>query len=313
MRLVVTFAFSLIALSLIPLSIRSAVFAAPNFPSTSRSYPGSFPCDTTLQACINGSSDGDVINIAAGVYITGVTLNKAVSLIGVGSASTIIQALTGQRVITVTAVLTGSTQISNMTIQGGNAGAANGGGIFLSAGAQPLIQNVSVIANFAQSGGGIYASSALTLINVTINNNAATNGSGGGLYAAGSANISGSTIQNNTVITNGYGGGALVNGSFTGTNTNFSGNIVNNGYDGGGLYAGGAIALTGGQFVNNQTTHREGYGGGGGLIGFGAANISGTLFSGNSSSDWGGGAYLAYFANTAPSLLTNIQFISNSA
>src|SRR5512147_3044625 len=67
-----------------------------------RNYPGAAPCNTSLQACIDGSADGDVINIAANVYITSVTLNKAVSLVGVSAASTIIQALPGQRVLTVT-------------------------------------------------------------------------------------------------------------------------------------------------------------------------------------------------------------------
>ena len=60
------------------------------------------------------------------------------------------------------------------------------------------------------------------------------------------------------------------------------------------------MKLTGGQFVNNRTTKSKGYGGGGGVMAFGQSDISGTLFSGNSSSDWGGGAYLAFFANTAP-------------
>ena len=75
-----------------------------------RTYPGAAPCNTTLQACIDGSPSGDVINIAAGLYITSATLNKAVSLIGASAASTIIQALPGQRVLTVTAAMNDSTQ-----------------------------------------------------------------------------------------------------------------------------------------------------------------------------------------------------------
>ncbi len=51
-----------------------------------RTYPGAAPCNTSLQACIDGSADGDVINIAANAYIASVTLNKAVSLIGAGAA-----------------------------------------------------------------------------------------------------------------------------------------------------------------------------------------------------------------------------------
>ena len=228
-----------ITLSVLSLSMSQRVLAEPA--GVTRTYPGAAPCNTTLQACINGSADGDVINIAAGVYITSVTLNKAVSLIGVNAASTIIQALPGQRVLTVTAAMNDATQIANLTFQGGNVGAVNGGGIFLLAGAQPLLQHIHVVANFAQSGGGIYASSPITLINSDINNNAATNGSGGGLYVAGSVIAMDSVIQNNTVITNGYGGGILTTANFTGTNVSFIDNIVNNGYDGGGLYASGAL------------------------------------------------------------------------
>jgi len=66
-----------------------------------RPYPGLAPCNTTLQACIDGSANGDSINIAPGFYNTSVTLNKAVSLIGAGVGSTFIQALSSQRVVTV--------------------------------------------------------------------------------------------------------------------------------------------------------------------------------------------------------------------
>lgn len=311
-RLGLTLVLAVAVLAAIFLSVQlPRVTASPL--GVTRPYPGAAPCDTSLQACIDGSADGDVINIAANVYITGVTLNKAVSLIGANAAGTIIQALPGQRVLTVTAAMSDATQIANLTLQGGNAGAANGGGIFLSAGAQPLIHDVVLNANFGQSGGGIYASSSITLIKVTITNNTATNGSGGGGYVAGSVLIVDSVIQNNTVITNGYGGGLLTTAHFTGTNVNFINNTVNNGYDGGGLYASGALKVTGGQFINNRTTKPKGYGGGGGAMAFGRSDISGTLFRGNSSSDWGGGAYLAFFANTSPSVLTNVQFISNSA
>src|SRR5512143_2825487 len=100
--------FVLLALSALSLSLSPRVWAESSAPNVPRSYPGSAPCDTTLQACIDGSSNGDVINIAAGLSITGVTLNKPVSLIGAGTGSTILQALPGQRVMTVTAAMTDS-------------------------------------------------------------------------------------------------------------------------------------------------------------------------------------------------------------
>jgi predicted outer membrane repeat protein len=274
------------------------------------SYPG---CGATLQDCINSAAPGDTINIAAGIYITSVTLNKAVSLVGAGMGATVLQALSGQRVITVTAAMTSAIQISNMTIQGGNAGSGVGGGLYILAAAQPLLQNLLVSLNSATVGGGVYAASAITLTHVTVSNNSASNGSGGGVYAASDATASDSLFQNNTVITNGSGGGVFVGGNFTGSNVIFNSNVINYGADGGGLYAGGALALTGGQFEDNSTNPRKGYGGGAGLLAFGPTSISGTQFISNTSADWGGGAYIANFLTPAGSGLTNVLFMSNTA
>jgi hypothetical protein len=60
--------FALALLSAVLMSLRFTPTAAMPL-ATTRTYPGSAPCNTSLQACINGSADGDVINIAAGVYI----------------------------------------------------------------------------------------------------------------------------------------------------------------------------------------------------------------------------------------------------
>ena len=307
--------FTVLALSTLIFMVNQRVVAEPSAPNVPLSYPGAAPCNTTLQACIDGSTPGDVINIAAGSYITSVTLNKPVSLIGAGTGSTFIRALSGQRVMTVTGAMTDSTQIANLTVQNGDAGADYGGGIYLAPSAQPLIQNVNLVANSASYGGGLFASSPITLVNVSINNNFATNGNGGGMYAVGNTSATNSVFQNNTVITNGYGGGLFAGAGFVGNNVNFIGNTVNNGYDGGGLYASGRLTLNGGQFVNNQTTRYKGYGGGGGLMAFGSnsISISSTQFSGNTTADWGGGAYIANSAAGAESFITNVLFLSNTA
>jgi hypothetical protein len=101
-----------------------------------RTYPsGVAPCNTTLQACVSGSADGDIVQIAAGTYVTSVTLDKAVSLLGAGAASTTLSALTNQRVITVTgAGITHSTVISGLSIANGNA-LSQGGGMLVTGGA----------------------------------------------------------------------------------------------------------------------------------------------------------------------------------
>ena len=49
------------------------------------------------------------------------------------------------------------------------------------------------------------------------------------------------------------------------------------------------------------------------MISFGVTSISGTQFINNTAADWGGGAYIANFANTTPSVITNVQFTANTA
>jgi predicted outer membrane repeat protein len=134
------------------------------------------------------------------------------------------------------------------------------------------------------SGGGIYAQGPLTLTQVTVTGNTATD-YGGGVLANNTAHIVGSTFANNTAIK----------------------------YDGGGLYVSKALQVSGSQFRNNRTTHNKGYGGGGGLMSFGPTIIDSTSFISNTSSDWGGGAYLASFATGTETQLTSVQFISNTA
>lgn len=58
----------------------------PAATATTRAYPGSTPCNTTLQACISGSLDGDTITLAANTYLTGsLTITRGVSLVGGGA------------------------------------------------------------------------------------------------------------------------------------------------------------------------------------------------------------------------------------
>src|SRR5216684_1867404 len=56
----------------------SSALAAPA--GITRPFPGPFPCHTTLQLCINGSSPGDTIVVQPGHYNVSFTLSKAVNL-----------------------------------------------------------------------------------------------------------------------------------------------------------------------------------------------------------------------------------------
>jgi nitrous oxidase accessory protein NosD len=85
-------------------------------------------CAGSLQACLDAASDGDTVIIPAGTYTESLTLNKAITLTGVNSATTIIHAIEGQRVLTVTgAPISASIVISGFTLMGGHA--ATGGSL----------------------------------------------------------------------------------------------------------------------------------------------------------------------------------------
>src|SRR5579859_4043510 len=121
-------------------------------------YPG---CGATIQACIDNASAGDTILISAGDYTESLTLSKAVSLTGALSSTTILHALVGQRVLTVTgAAVDSSVVISGLTFTGGgitttyNCPDGCGGGIYISATAQPRLENLILANNSAGFDGG---------------------------------------------------------------------------------------------------------------------------------------------------------------
>src|SRR5438105_1512247 len=181
--------------------------AAHADPLTTRVYP-SASCPSTLQACINGSSNGDSINIQAGTYITSITLNKPVTLAGAGSATTILKALPNQRVITVTgAAITNSTIISGLTIANGHAlgdacPAGCGGGMLFTGAAQPFLSSLVITNNVADhDGGGIFADtdSPIRVDSSTIISNSSGN-SGGGIYGLDDVVLTTVTVRKNHTL-----------------------------------------------------------------------------------------------------------------
>ncbi len=77
------------------------------------------PC-ASVQHAIDVANTGDQVLIASGLYTQSTTLYKPVSLTGVSSDTTILHAVAGQRVLTVTgATISNSVVISGMTFTGG--------------------------------------------------------------------------------------------------------------------------------------------------------------------------------------------------
>ncbi len=290
----------------------SPALAAPDAPSATRAFPdASAPCNTTLQACINGSSAGDTIVIQPNTYITSVTLSKAVSLTGASSATVILQALAGQRVLTVTgAAISNTVIISGLTFRGGSAGGGAcpsgcGGAILITDTASPLLQGLIITNNTAGfQGGGVYAAtgSALRLTALSVLSN--TSGShGAGIYASRPVTLSGGLFWNNRCTQAGCGAAALlVAGTLNVSGTQF---ISNTGLgSAGAVYAPFVATFTGGLFQNNRCT--EGGCFGGALYANDSLMLTGTQFLSNTSRGQGG----ALFANL-PATLTTVVFRNN--
>jgi parallel beta-helix repeat protein len=217
------------------------------------------PCATIAYA-LSQANNGDTIKVAAYTYTESLTLNKPVSLTGDGAEDTIIHAMSGQRVLTITgATITNSTVISGFTITGGDM-SGQGGGI------------------------AIYSSSLMLSHNIVTNNHAT--GYGGGIYVIGSA--AAPTLNSNRIISNSADdGGGIFNdgGTVTLTDSTLSGNTAY--FSGGGIKNdnGGMMTLTNSTINDNSATTVDG----GGIDNLGMAQLASSTVSGNSAGHDGGG------------------------
>jgi len=267
-------------------------------------FPG---CGLTIQACINSAAPGQTIVIQPSTYITSLTLNKAVSLTGVNSATVILTALSDQRVLTVTgAAVDSHVIISGLTFAGGNLAAifcpdGCGGAIIVEGSAKPLIEHV-VISNSqaAHFGGGLFADtgSNLLLRDVRVISNSSTASSGGGVYSRAPLQIAGGEFRENRA--SGFGGGLLSGNSLIVTGTQFVSNTAP-GTQGGGLYAAGNTWLTAAEFYGNLAQE------GGGLYTEAPIFLLNTRLH-NNLADQGGGAFGTDVFNVQGG-----QFVSNGS
>ena len=253
----------------------------------------------TLQTWINNASNGDTIVIPAGTYNESLTVNKTLTLTGVSSSTTIIQAVTGQRVITVTSG--NNLRLENLTVTGGQTNDV-GGGVKLLNGSLTLI-NSRIISNTAAYGGGVFqegTNGRVNAIGSRIELNTATN-HGGGLYVRGSAAFTNTQVLSNTANLHGGGlhvdtGRVEVSGGVWGNNRALSGN-------GGAINLNGNLSLSGTLIVSNTALN------GGGVQQWNTAptvNITNTRFERNGARSIGGGAALSgTFSISSSTFATN--------
>lgn len=216
--------------------------------------------------------------------------------------------------------------VADLAVQNGNAGAAEGGGIYAT-GALSLT-GISVLSNTAEGrGGGAYGTGRVTVIAGLFQNNVSGADLGGGLLANNTLAMSGTRFVSNTATA---GGGAFVFGVTTLVGGRFEANATSL-YSGGGLYVNGNLALTDTQFISNtsqgdaggalsfDTTLNGGVfqgnrslGGQGGGMYCTTLTLLGTRFISNTSQGGGGGARVDYMAGLTGGIFQNNQAVVNS-
>jgi uncharacterized repeat protein (TIGR01451 family) len=231
----------------------------------------------TIQGGIDAAVDGDIVLVAAGVYLEHINFHgKAITVTSEqGPGLTVIDGNSADSVVTFTSGEGRASILAGFTLLHGSSGFdtpgfGNGGGI--RSNASPAIQDNVITNNQACAGVGISVNTGAPLIqrNIIRNNfqTGCSGGLGGGgisLLAAGAAEIVNNIIENNT-MTSANGGGI----SLLGGNPIIRGNIVRQN-TAAGL---GACTQGGGLWIVNQD----------------AALVVNNLITGNNA-DCGGGVY----------------------
>jgi subtilisin-like proprotein convertase family protein len=249
-----------------------------------------------IQAAINKSASGDTIVIAAGTYKEKLFItDKSLTLLGEGSATTMVDGSNQERVLFLTDDDTSTPMtvvVSGLSLRNGRS--ALGGAINNETETILLAVSNSEIANNTATatggGGGIFNQGSLKLTNVVIRDNIASSGFGGGIYNLGETELSNTTLANNIAAA---GGGGIRNSNIMTISASLVGlNNRSNGSNGGGIYNVGTsskLTLINSTVSGNVATAAVG----GGIYNENILISSGTLISGNVSTQQGGGLYNA--------------------
>ncbi len=201
----------------------------------------------TITKALSAATAGTRIHVGAGSYTNGVetfplTMNKSgLQLLGANSTNTIINASgSNQRVLSV--IETSGGRIEGLTLTGGNSGAAEGGGLYITLAGDLVISSCIITNNLAnRSGAGVYLqnSANVNIADCIFSGNSLKltddwgTAYGGGLYGNNSRGIvERCALENNQTLPNaaGYhcatrgGGMAVVGGAWTVANCTISSN-----------------------------------------------------------------------------------------
>jgi len=262
-----------------------------------------------IQDGVDNVAVGGTVYVAAGTYSPStngesfpVVIDNNLTLIGGGEATTIIDAEGTNRVITVSAMISITVIITDVTVTRGNTGSYGGG---ISNDSILTLTDCTVSDNEAGAGGGIYNTGTLTMTNCTVSGNDAAD-SGGGIYSDGTITMTNCTVNDN--YTDASGGGILNEGddTLTMTDCTVSGNEAGN--DGGGIYNWDTLTMTD-CTVSENDADNDGGGiyNGGGTVTMTNCTVSENEAKGDAGD--GGGIY----NDNGPLTMTNCMLNGNDA
>ena len=225
---------------------------------------GTGGCYNTIQAAISAALPGDTIAVAAGTYNENLIIDKSLTIVGAGSATTIVDGKKANHVVKVNPLVQAT--ISGLTIRNGKvtgdvgAGIHNQGALTL---ADSIVTDNTVIGTVAEpgAGGGIVNLGWMLLSNTIVSNNTIraknlagpASPLGGGIANAGmltldSSNVLGNTIVVSSTLGSNAAGGGIANGGWVtvSNNSSISGNAISiRNTTGSSMGAGGGIANDG--------------------------------------------------------------------
>ncbi len=272
----------------------------------------------TINAAIADAIDGDTIEVAAGTYTNSVPTvvfidNKDLTINGAGQGVTIIDGQDTRRGVGVSAA---TVTITDLTIQNGLASGGSGGNVLVYSSSSLQLTDVTIDGGAAASGGGLAVinTSSASLLRVTISNNSASagigSGGGGGVHLTQTStlDVTASTFSANTSVGHGGAIAALQSGNVTIDGSTFTGNSTTTGQGGAVVFHStvATYSISDSTFNGNTAV----IGGGAVATGDGVNTITGSYFTLNSATGYGG----ALFHEGADNLLvTNTTFYDNDA
>jgi fibronectin-binding autotransporter adhesin len=241
---------------------------------------------TTITQAVAESSDGGTIWICAGTYVESVTVDKALTILGLGAVT-----IDADGIGPAFDVVGGAVSISDVHIVNG-AGSPNGptpengGGINAYEATGPLtLTRVVIEDSLAELAGAVLLGDAGGTIDACTFERNVAGTHGGALFVTATATVTGTTIRNNTA--NGYGGGITFGNAASAvvTDSVVEGNDAN---IGGGVFTfeRGLVDLTGTVVRNNTASN-----GGGGVYVW-DSDFTGGEVSENDGNGQGGGVFV---------------------